>query len=302
MTTWNDLRALAESRLTAVAVDAPSTEALWMLEDVSGISGADLRADGGEPATQRATAALTDMLNRRQAGEPLQYILGHWSFRGLDLLVDTRVLIPRPETEWVVECALEALAERGFARGMRNAWTGNDTSYAIADLGTGSGAIALSLAAELPHAEVWATDASADALAVARANVAGCGATRVRLAEGSWFDALPDALKGTLELVISNPPYVGADEWTTLDAVVRDHEPFSALVGGPDGFEPVADIIATAPVWLAPGATLIIEMAPGQTDRAVALALEVGYTSATIAPDLTGRARALIAHVRKDIP
>src|SRR5438105_5970876 len=141
------------------------------------------------------------MVARRAAGEPLQYVLGRWAFRTLDLMVDRRVLIPRPETEQVVEVAL-AEARRLHAR-------------IAADLGTGSGAIALSLAAELPGVDVWATDVSADALAVARANLAGIGtfaAARVRIQEGDWFGALPPELRGRLDIVVSNPPYIGDDE------------------------------------------------------------------------------------------
>lgn len=295
MTTWRDARAQAEDALAGLGVDAPKQEAMWMLEDASGMTSVELVADGDLPMTERAAFQLQRMLAARASGTPLQYVLGHWSFRGLDLLVDERVLIPRPETEWVVECALEALTERGIPRGARNAWSGTETEHAIADLGTGSGAIALALAAELPTAQIWATDASADALAVARANVAGCAATRVHLAEGSWFGALPEMLRSTLSCVISNPPYIGADEWESLDHVVRDHEPFSALVGGPDGFEAIAEIIHTAPQWLTPTGILVIELAPGQDDRACRHAREAGFATATIAPDLTGRARALIA-------
>ena len=127
------------------------------------------------------------MLERRVDGEPLQYVLGRWDFLGLDLLVDRRVLVPRPETEVVAQTAIDEAVRLGARRGAaRPGWLAADTSYAVADLGTGSGAIALVLARELPDAEVWATDVSDDALAVARANVAGVGsaATRVRLRRG----------------------------------------------------------------------------------------------------------------------
>src|SRR5207249_3492071 len=117
--------------------------------------------------------------------------LGAWSFRGLDLMVDDRVLIPRPETEVVVEVALREAVRLGHRRGHRHRELPGEHRGVVADLGTGSGAIALAVAAELPDVEVWATDISEDALAVARANLAGAGATRVRLAAGSWFDALP---------------------------------------------------------------------------------------------------------------
>ena len=133
------------------------------------------------------------MVERRLRGEPLQYVLGSWSFRNLDLFVDPRVLIPRPETEITAQIAIDEAVKRGARHGTRDAWTGTDTTFTVADLGTGSGAIALSLVTELADAEVWATDASADALAVARANLAGTGsaAARVRVAHGDWFDALP---------------------------------------------------------------------------------------------------------------
>ena len=165
-----------------------------MVEEASGLHGADLVADEDERATAVAERRIDQMVERRIAGEPLQYVLGSWSFRGIDLFVDPRVLIPRPETEVTAQVAIDEAARLGADVGRRPAWSGTTTSYVVADLGTGSGALALALAAELPDAEVWATDRSADALAVARANLAGAGstATRVRVAEGSWFDALPD--------------------------------------------------------------------------------------------------------------
>jgi len=157
---------------------------------------------------------------RRESGEPLQYVLGSWAFRSLELMVDPRVLIPRPETEQVVEVAL------GEIRRHRRP--------VVADLGTGSGAIALSVVAEVAGAQVWATDTSEAALAVARANLAGLAgmaATRVRLARGSWFSALPAELRGRLSVVVSNPPYVADAEVASLPAEVAEWEPREALVG-----------------------------------------------------------------------
>ena len=187
-------------------------------------------------ATERAVVSPRCHGRSPAPGEPLQYVLGHWSFRTLDLLVDRRVLIPRPETEHLVEVALS----------IARATTGPLT---IADLGTGSGAIAMALAAELfPRPlTVWATDASDDALAVARANLAGMGraAVAVRMEAGSWYDALPPDLAGRLDLVVSNPPYIGTDE--DLDERVRDWEPASALLAGPDGLDALREVIAGAP-------------------------------------------------------
>ncbi len=141
-------------------------------------------------------------------------MLGAWQFLGLELLVDRRVLIPRPETELVAQIALDEAARLGLRRGSADHWDVVGTDVVV-DLGTGSGALALALATELPDAEVWAVDTSEDALRVARANVAGIGgaaATRVRVAQGSWYDALPAELRGTLRLVVSNPPYIAEHE------------------------------------------------------------------------------------------
>src|SRR4051812_25399263 len=185
-----------------------------MVERVSGYDGAELITNEHELATEPAVQHLDDMLERRAGGEPLQYVLGRWDFLGLDLLVDRRVLVPRPETEVVAQTAMDEAARLGARRGTHDGWLASDTAYVVADLGTGSGAIALALARELPDAEVWATDASDDALAVARANLAGVGsaATRVRLAGGSWFDALPSELRGSVRVLVSNPPYVAEHE------------------------------------------------------------------------------------------
>jgi release factor glutamine methyltransferase len=239
-----------------------------------------------EPASARAVAYLDGMVERRAAGEPLQYVVGHWGFRQLDLLVDQRVLIPRPETEAVVEVALEALKGLG-------------TAPTVVDLGTGSGAIALSIAMELPDAQVWATERSSEALVVARANLAGAGrpATRVRLMEGSWFDPLPPLLRGTMQLVVSNPPYVSEGEVPDLAPEVAQWEPRQALVAGPTGLEDLERIIAEAPAWLARPGALVAEIAPHQSEAAVVLAFAAGFNEVEVRPDLAGRPRALFARV-----
>jgi len=226
------------------------------------------------------------MIERRAAGEPLQYVLGSWGFRRLDLFVDARVLIPRPETEQVVEVALRELAALPGAR-------------TVVDLGTGSGAIALSLAVEVPSVEVWATDVSEAALEVARANLsglAGRAATRVRVTAGAWFDALPPALAGQVDLIVSNPPYVGAAE--TLPPEVADWEPATALVAGPTGLEAVEQILAGAGRWLRRPGTLVLEIAPHQAGPAVALAARLGYET-DVRPDLAGRDRALVGRLAR---
>jgi release factor glutamine methyltransferase len=240
-----------------------------------------LRLD--EPATERAVAHLDAMVARRAAGEPLQYVLGRWGFRDLDLFVDRRVLIPRPETEVVVDVALETLKGRA--------------EPTVVDLGTGSGAIALSIAVETDDAQVWATDASADAIAVARANLAGGGraAPRVRRVEGSWFVPLPPMLAGRVDLVVTNPPYVAEREVPDLPPEVAHWEPHAALVAGETGLEQLQVIVAEARPWLKPDGALVAELAPHQAEAAVVLAYGAGFTAVEIRPDLTGRPRVLLA-------
>lgn len=242
-----------------------------------------------EAVTVRAGAFFKSRLARRMDGEPLQYVLGHWSFRNLDVLVDRRVLIPRPETEITVEVALRELDRIRAASG---------PAATVVDLGTGSGVIALSLACERPGVNVWATDASDDAVDVARANLAGLGgsaATTVRIVEGRWWAALPDELAGNVDLMVSNPPYVSSAEMTRLDAVVADWEPARALCAGATGLEDLAEIVGDAPRWLGPGGAVVVEIAPHQAERVVDLARGAGLVGAEVHPDLTGRPRVLVA-------
>jgi release factor glutamine methyltransferase len=241
------------------------------------------------------------LVARRVAGEPLQYLLGTWAFRTLELAIDPRVLIPRPETEVVVEVALEEL---------RRLAPRADSPMVVVDLGTGSGAIALSLAveggplmADGSGLEVWATDLSADALDVARANVAAVAGVQpalvagVNLARGSWFEALPASLEGRLSLVVANPPYVSEAEWQELDAVVADYEPKGALVAGPVGTESLRKIIEGARRWLSPSGSVVLELAPWQGDPMTALAQAAGFVDVEVYPDLAGRPRVLVARV-----
>ena len=261
-----------------------------MVERAAGADGSELFSVLDEPAPAVAVAHLEAMVERRRAGEPLQYVVGRWGFRSLDLLVDPRVLIPRPETEQVVEVALGEVARlRAHQPG---------PAVTAADLGTGSGAIALSLAAEAPGIQVWATDLSEEALAVARANLAGLGgwaATRVTLAAGSWFDALPGRLRGGIDLIVANPPYVSEGEVSALPPEVACWEPRGALVAGPTGLEAVAAILKGAPAWLGEPGTAVIEVAPHQADAAAARARSEGFGEVEVRPDLARRLRVLVA-------
>lgn len=288
---WGELLAETTVRLTEGDVDAssPASEARWIIEEASGFEGTELAVGLDRLATERGVAHLDAMVARRLAGEPIQYVLGHWPFRTLDLLCDRRVLIPRPETEQVVGHALEALDDVLVRRPDRH------RSVAV-DLGTGSGAIALSVAAERRGTEVWAVDRSPDAVAVARANLAGLGmaGASVRVVEGSWFDPLPEDLEGRVDLIVTNPPYIAADE--DLDASVTEWEPIQALVPGPTGLEAYQVILTEARRWLAPDGALVAEIGHTQSESVKALAAAVGFTDITVHPDHAGHPRTLVAH------
>lgn len=282
--TWRALAAEVAADLAGAGIDSAEIDARRLVEEASGAEGAEYHDVLDREATRRGVAALEAMAARRSTGEPLQYVIGRWGFRELDLFVDRRVLIPRPETEVVVGCALDELTGRGPG-GRR-----------VVDLGTGSGAIALSIAVECPSAEVWATDRSADALAVARANLAGTGraAARVTLAHGSWFEALPDELRGAVDLVVANPPYVAADD--DLPPVVARWEPHAALISGTTGLECLEQILDEVGVWLAPAGAVVLELAPHQGPAVQARAESAGLVDVTVRPDLAGRDRVLVAH------
>jgi release factor glutamine methyltransferase len=276
--TWRHLYRLATERLGS------DVEARRIVERASGREGPDWLLTLDEAVPKRAVSFFDDMVERRAAGEPLQYVLRRWGFRTLDLLVDRRVLIPRPETEVVVEVAIRELRRIDSRRPL------------VADLGTGSGAIALSIAVEVANAHVWATDASSEALAVARANLAGIGspaAVRVRLAHGPWFAALPGAYRGEFDLVVSNPPYIAERE--VLPSEVADWEPRPALIAGPAGTEAIAEVVGSAREWLAPNGALVVEIAPHQADEARTLAHNAGFADVDVRSDLNGRARVLVA-------
>jgi release factor glutamine methyltransferase len=246
-------------------------QARWICETACGLDGDEFLAELDEPATERMVAQLDAMVARYRAGEPLAYVMGHWSFRTIELMVDRRVLIPRPETEMVAGRALELA--RGVA-GQRR----------VVDLGTGSGAIGLSLAAELPltGTEVWLTDYSNDAVDVARANV--------RVCHGSWFDALPVDVRGEIDVVVSNPPYIADGDPEVAESVL-EYEPHTALFAGDDGLDDVRMIARDAREWLRSGGWLVMEIGYLQGDAVKALLEGFGYADVTIANDLTGRPR-----------
>lgn len=280
---WRELLAEAE----AVLADLPggALDARRIVEDVAGATGIELLDVLDDLVTVRGVARFDALVARRRTGEPLQYVLGHWQFRSLDLLVDRRVLIPRPETEIVAEVALTEVDRVAALR----------TPVRVADLGTGSGALALAIAAERPTTEVWATDVSDDALAVARANLAALGrpATRVRMASGSWFDALPHDLAGRIDVIVSNPPYVA--EGDEVDPTVAAWEPALALWAGPTGLDALDVVVRGAARWLSDDGALVVELAPTQARTVADLARSVGYVDVRVVADLAGRDRIVVA-------
>lgn len=260
-------------------VDGPA--ARWLVEAAVG---APARGEVlTEEVTERMVHHLDAMVARVRAGEPLQYVVGSWSFRHLDLAVDPRVLIPRPETEEVAGVAIAAAAAVPHTR-------------RVADLGTGSGAIGLSLAVELPldGTEVWITDIDPDALEVARANLTGIGrpARNVQVALGSWTDALPPG--PIFDVIVANPPYI-ADGSPDVDEMVCRHEPARALFAGPDGLDAIRSIVSAAPAHLRPGGALVLEIGFDQGPTVASLMDIAGLTAVEIRPDAAGHDRIAIA-------
>lgn len=230
------------------------------------------------PAQQEAFGALVE---RRAAHEPVAYLIGHWPFFGLDLVVDRRVLIPRPETELLVELVL--------AEARRYA----ETQITIADIGVGSGAIAIALAIHMPHATVYGVDRSTDALAVAALNVARYNLSdRVVLLEGDLLTPVP----GPVDLIVSNPPYTILAE---VDESVYRYEPHLALDGGPDGLDCYRRLIAAVPAYLKPGGAILLEIGAWQAEAVVHLLNQaLPQAEVGVQRDLAGRDRVVWARNR----
>ena len=284
-TPWRTFYNEARARLEAAGEEFAAIDARRIVEEASGAEPGTFALALDEPAMKRGVAHFDAMLERRLAGEPLQYVLGRWGFRTLDLAVDARVLIPRPETEGVAELALAEVV-RAAAEGR---------VPLAADLGTGSGCIGLSLAAEHKTVRVVCTDQSVDAVAAARANAAGLGrpAERIEIRQGDWFDALPSQHEGDFDVIVSNPPYVRTDE--ALPAVVAEWEPADALFAGPTGLEDAEVLLGGAQRWLRSGGALVLELGDTQLAEASRMATTYGYVDVVVHQDLAEKDRALVA-------
>jgi release factor glutamine methyltransferase len=261
--------AMTQSTLNPDAT--PGLDAELLLAHALGTGRAGLRSYPERLAPADATARFFDLLERRAAGEPIAYILGHKGFWTIDLGVSPAVLVPRPETELLVERAL-ALHPGGEAR--------------VADLGTGSGAIALALASERPGWQIVATDLSAEALAVARANAATLGLARVAMIQGDWLGCL----HGTFHLLVSNPPYVAADDPALCQPELM-REPQLALIAGEAGLAALRKIIRAAPDHLEPGGWLLLEHGATQSAAVAGALVARGFAQVRSHRDLAGRER-----------
>jgi release factor glutamine methyltransferase len=263
-----ELLGVAAAYLDARGFETPRLDVELLLGHVLGMRRLELYLHHDRPLEPAEVDAFRELLRRRAGGEPVAYLLGSAGFRRLTLKVDARVLVPRPETEVLVELVLARLPDGG----------------ALLDVGTGSGAIALAVADERPDTRVTAVDVSAGALALARENRDALGlADRVELVESDLYAHLPAGAR--FDVVAANPPYIPEDD-PRLDPRVRDHEPHVAIFAGADGLALIRRLVAGARERLEPGGTLAIEVAEGQAPRVRALLDDAGFRHVVTERDL----------------
>jgi release factor glutamine methyltransferase len=279
-----DARRTWATEFRVAGLDSPELDARLLVGHALGLDHAALAAAAArilDPAEQSAIAALAC---RRLAHEPVVRILGVKEFWNLKLRVDAATLVPRPDTETVVEAALAAIDACG----------GRTRALRIADLGTGSGAILLALLTELPSAFGVGSDISLRALALARANARNLGLNRAAFVACN----MAAALRGPFDLIVSNPPYIASDDIAGLPAEVRLFDPRLALDGGPDGLDGYRAIVAAAPALLAPDGAIVVELGDGQAEAVAGLFAGAGLAPTAARPDLSGVPRALAARKR----
>ncbi|MHB8512378.1 MAG: peptide chain release factor N(5)-glutamine methyltransferase [Actinomycetota bacterium] len=272
-----ELLANAESRLREAGVETPKGDAQWIAAHVLNTSRTMLVAHADAELPVEQAELVESLIERRANREPLGYVIGTVNFRGLVIEVGPGAFVPRPETEITAERAIARARDRG-------------PRPCVVDVGTGWGALALAIAAEVPNARVFATEASPASRGWALRNLARTG-LRVTLLPGDLFDPLHPALGGAVDVIVSNPPYVPSSEWDSLEPEVRKHEPRDAIVGGPDGFDVIMRMLSDAPRWLAHGGWLVLEIGESQAERLAKMLDAGGYDSIEIGPDLAGRQR-----------
>ena len=285
-----DTRTVAEARralaaqFRAIGLDTPDLDARILIGHTLGLDHAALAAAATRKLGADEESAIAALADRRRAGEPVARILGYKEFWSLPLRIDAATLVPRPETETVVEAALAAIDTGGpRSRALR-----------IADLGTGSGALILALLSELPNAFGIGTDTSFKALVTARDNARRLAQSRARFTACN----MTAALRGPFDAIVSNPPYIASGDIATLAPDVRDFDPHLALDGGTDGLDFYRTIAAAAPTLLAPGGVLVVELGIGQAEPVAHLFAAVGLAPSPPHPDLSGTPRALVARKR----
>jgi release factor glutamine methyltransferase len=276
--------------LKSKGVESPRLDAEHILAHVLGVGRLEMYLQHERPLTSGELDAFRPLLKRRAKREPLQYVLGRQAFRSLELEVGPAVLIPRPETESLVE---EVLV---WAR----ARAGDDRTLIGLDIGTGSGAIALSLLAEGPFARFVGVDVSPDALEVARRNAEAHGLeSRFEPRIGAAFTAATTGER--FDAIVSNPPYVAEGQRADLAPEIVDWEPGVALFGGADGLEVIREIARGAAAWLRPGGLLALEVGLGQAEAVASLVEEHGLVDARVRKDLAGRPRVVLASAPGDV-
>lgn len=280
--TLRELIAEGTAILSAARIDdAPKTASL-LVRELLDLNLSTLIAFPERPVSDEDASRVRAALARRAAGEPVQYITGRQEFYGLEFTVTSAVLIPRPETEHIIEAVLEHVREKGL------------TALRILDVGTGSGCIAVTLAVNLPSAHVTAVDISPDSLEVAENNAARHRVTdRMTFLESDFLSVF-NGDRATFDVVVSNPPYIPEEQFDGLQREVRDHEPYRALIGGVRGTEAYEVLLNEVPAILAPGGVFICEIGFGQAARIVEIGEAAGWTCARIIADLQGIERTLV--------
>ncbi|MBW2359023.1 MAG: peptide chain release factor N(5)-glutamine methyltransferase [Deltaproteobacteria bacterium] len=282
-----DLLKVTADYLKEKEIDSPRLTAEILLSHQLNTDRVNLYLNFDQPLTEKEISGYRSLIKRRLRHEPIQYITGSQEFWSLDFMVDPQVIIPRPESELLVEQAINRVGAN-FAP--------QNQSPKILDLGTGSGALAISVAKEVPQARFWATDLSAAALSLARSNAEKHGVSeRIQFMRGDLWDPIIN-LDITFDIIISNPPYITSEEYNDLAPEVRDYEPRLALDGHEGGMYFIEKIIQGGLDYLSPGGWLIMEMSPDQTEKALVLVEQIkGYGEKTRIKDYSHIYRVVMA-------
>lgn len=281
--TIGELLAAGATWLEARRVEEPRLLCEWLAADLLSISRSELTRWAGQEADSAFVDRLREGVVRLGTGEPVQYVIGEWDFRCVTLKTDRRALIPRPETEELVQLVLDT----------PSIWEGPGPS--IYDIGTGTGCIAISLAVERPSCRMTAVDIEEAALSLARENAIRCEVEdRIRFIHGSGCAGAPTA---SIDVIVSNPPYIGSKVVDGLPRLIRAFEPRSALDGGPDGLDIIRDLVHDAAIALRPGGWCFLEIGDDQGDALHAILEDDGFSEIRILPDFAGKTRYAIGRI-----